>query len=154
MSVVIQNLPSHAVTLTGPGGPPSCPQPSEEDPFAWDNIPAEFGMARGIGGGTGFTMNAKDAAFTISCKSTDATHAWMHAKRAGQQASKLTPGWAGEVLTWYRGDTGETFVGTGCLIEAAPAGASTQEPQAVQWRILVASVTIQGPSLIPIVGAP
>lgn len=146
MSVVLHSLVQQAATFAGL----PIPQPTEEDPYAWENVPEEFGMARGIGGGTAYTMNAKDAAFTIACKSTDAAHAFMFARRSAQQAAKLTPGWNGDTLTWFRGDTGETWIGTGCFIEAVPAGVSTQAPQAVTWRVLVSNVSIQGPDLIPV----
>ena len=81
---------------------------------------------------------------------TDAAHAFMFARRAAQQAAKLTGGWSGDTMTWFRGDTGETWVGTGCVIEAVPAGASTQSPAAVTWRVLVGYLTIQAPDLIPV----
>lgn len=147
----LQNVLSHSFTLTGPGGSPSCPQPTEQNPFRFEDVPEEFGVVRGIGGGTLYTANARDCTFLISCKTTDAAHAWLHAKRAGQQGSKLTPGWAGEQMTWYRGDTGETWTGIGCVIQNAPAGVSTETPESVEWRILVSAVQVTGPSLIPVV---
>lgn len=145
-AAVLHSLPLQIFTLANL----PCPQPTEEDPYQWTDVPAEFGMARGIGGGTPFTMNAKDAGFEITCKGTDAAHAFMFARRSAQQAAKLTGGWSGDTMTWFRGDTGETWVGTGCVIEAVPAGASTQSPAAVTWRVLVGYLTIQAPDLIPV----
>ena len=79
-AAVLHSLPLQIFTLANL----PCPQPTEDDPYQWTDVPTEFGMARGIGGGTPFTMNAKDAGFEITCKGTDAAHAFMFARRAAQ----------------------------------------------------------------------
>jgi hypothetical protein len=150
---VPQNLLLHAVTFqmgAAPGAVPvgpaaSVPRPSELEPYAWTDVPADFGRVRGFGGATTYRVTSRDCGYTITCKRTDTTHSFLHAFRA--QILALAPGSEQRfTITEVYGDTGAQWVGMRCTFAEIPPEESKETPTVVTWTFNVEELMIVPPS--------
>jgi hypothetical protein len=137
----VQNLFSHAVIMDGAPVPP----PTELSPYEWIDVPDDFGKVRGFGGAVTYVITAQDAGFQITCKTTDLTYSFLSVLRARKKAAAALGQDPRFTLTWRRGDTGETWTGTGCTFAAIPGGKSDEQPTVVTWGFNVETVTITPP---------
>lgn len=138
----IQNLLQHAVTIDGV----PVPFPTELDPYEWTDVPPQFNRVRGFGGAVTYKITALDCGFSITCKSTDLTYSFLSALKIQKEALALAGADPRFVISWIRGDTGETWIGTGCSFNEIPAGKSSEQPTVVTWTFNVEVITINPPS--------
>ena len=138
----IQNLLQHAVTIDGV----PVPFPTELDPYEWTDVPPQFNRVRGFGGAVTYKITALDCGFSITCKSTDLTYSFLSALKIQKEALALAGLEPRFVISWIRGDTGETWIGTGCSFNEIPAGKSSEQPTVVTWTFNVEVITINPPS--------